>query len=83
VTDVMDADPGIEDPGVPAEEPKAPSWFDYFATNYGVISEILLTRGGRTGNNSYNKIDAQQLRLKAAEIAERLTHRQTRFGEEA
>jgi hypothetical protein len=80
MTDVLDANPDIDEPAVPAEDP-APqaaeqrqyTFPELFAKNYQDIVERLLS-----SSNSFNKIDNQQLRLKAVEVAERLTYWQ--FG---
>lgn len=85
MSDVMDAQPDIDEPGVPAEDPvpqtteqggnaeQSYTWPELFAINYKAIVERLLA-----SNSSFNKLDSQQLRLKAVEVAERLTYWQ--FG---
>jgi len=82
VSDALDADPGLDE-AVPAEDPASQeqppqkgqeyTWPELFAINYKAIVDRLLT-----SSNSFNKLDSQQLRLKAVEVAERLTYYQ--FG---
>lgn len=76
MSDVLDVDPGLDE-AVPAEDPQPEkqqfTFPELFAKNYQDIVERLLS-----SSNSFNKIDNQQLRLKAVEVAERLTYWQ--FG---
>lgn len=75
MTDVMDAVPA-EDPvsqgaeqESDAEQPQRVDVFTAFGIYYQGFVDTLIAGTPRTGGNAYNKIDAQQLRLKAADFA--------------
>lgn len=75
MTDIMDAQPDDE-PAVPAEDPQpGVGLFDAFRIYYQGFVNALLAGTPQTGGNAYNKIDAQQLRLKAADFAYDLLRR--------
>lgn len=77
MTDVLDADPGLDEAvpaGDPAPAPQSFTWSQMFGINYREIVNELLAGTPQTGGNTYNKIDQQQMRLKAADIAANVTH---------
>lgn len=74
MTDVMDAVPA-EDPvsqvaeqESDAEQPRV-DVFTAFGIYYRGFVDAMLAGTPQTGGHAYNKIDAQQLRLKAADFA--------------
>jgi len=74
-------DEGNDEASVPATDPLVQyTWPQLFDVNYGQIVEVLLKGGGITGAGSYNRIDAQALRLKAADIAASLTYQMFQKG---
>lgn len=76
MTDVLDANPDIDEPAVPAEDPpQTVGVFDAFAAYYRGFVDAMLAGTPQTGGHVYNKIDSQQLRLKAADFAYDLIRR--------
>lgn len=70
MTDVMDADPQVDE-----QEPLKVGLFEAFRTYYSGFVDAMLAGTPQTGGHTYNKIDAQQLRLKAADFAYDLIRR--------
>lgn len=87
---IVTEEPSVEDfyeplsedeESVPAEEPQQSfTWPQLFGQNYRLIVNELLVGTPQSGGNTYNKHDAQVLRVKAVEVAERLTYRM--FGKD-